>query len=169
MEKQKIIEGLKIALQTELNGVEFYKMAAEKTEDAKGKDVFRVLANDEVQHYNELRRQFQSLINSSKWQQPIELGELSIFEGVSPIFSEDMKLRVKDRHFEMSALSIGVLLESNSVDFYRKMQEEIDDPLAKELFARLQKWEEGHLEAIVRQLDLLKEDYWAEAQFAPLF
>ena len=33
MEKAKAIEGLKTALQTELNGIEFYRAAAQRTED----------------------------------------------------------------------------------------------------------------------------------------
>jgi len=170
MDKDKALEGLKIALQTELNGIEFYKMAAEKTEDKKGKEVFKILANDEIEHFNELQKHFQSLIKSSKWAPAISLGEAStIFKGESPIFSEELKSRVKEKHFEMSALSIGALLESNSIDFYRKMKEETDDTTARELFAKLQKWEEKHLEAITTQLELLKEEYWAEQKFTPLF
>lgn len=165
----KALEGLKIALQTELNGVVFYKVAAEKTEDTKGREVFRMLAEDETKHFNELKRQHDSLIGSARWVQPISLSQTSVFEVTNPIFSEEFKKHLKDRHFEMSALSIGALLETNSVDFYRKMKEEIDDAIAKDLFAQLQKWEESHLEAIVRQLDLLKEEYWAQAQFTPLF
>jgi rubrerythrin len=170
MDRKKAIEGLKIALQTELNGIQFYKMAAEKTEDKKGKEVFKMLANDEVKHFEELKKHFRSLTSSNKWAPSITLGEASfMFTGESPIFSEELKSRVKEKHFEMSALSIGALLESNSIDFYRKMKEQTEDPTAKELFTRLQKWEQKHLEAITRQLDVLKEEYWAEQHFAPLF
>ena len=69
----------------------------------------------------------------------------------------------------MSALSIAALLESDSIDFYRNMKEKTEDPLAKTLFEKLQKWEETHLNAITRQLDVLKEEYWAEQHFTPLF
>ncbi|MGB9721881.1 MAG: ferritin family protein [bacterium] len=169
MEVKKAIEGLKIAMQTELNGIEFYKIAAEKTEDMKGKEVFKTLAEDEIKHFNELRRQYEHLLKDNDWLSKIELGTPSIFTGESPIFTEEIKSRIKERHFEMSALSIGALLETNSIEFYRKMKEEADDPVARELFEKLQKWEEKHLEAITKQLNILKEDYWAEAQFSPLY
>ena len=168
MDSNKAIQGLKIALQTELNGIEFYKMAAEKTEDSKGKEVFKMLADDEFKHYVELQKQYNSLIKSAKWS-TASLGQSPVFNGESPIFSNELKSRIKDRHFEMSALSIGALLETNSIDFYRRMIQEADDPIAKDLFAQLQKWEETHLEAIVKQLDLLKAEYWAQAQFTPLY
>ena len=170
MDKEKAIENLKIALQTELNGIHFYKMAAEKTEDKKGKEVFKMLSNDEIQHFDEIQRHYKSLLTANKWAPSISLGEAtSMFKGESPIFGEELKSRIKEKHFEISALSIGALLESNTIDFYRKMKEETDDPVAKELFAKLQKWEQGHLEAITKQLDILKEEFWADAHFAPLF
>jgi rubrerythrin len=170
MDKEKAIAGLKIALQTELNGIQFYKIAAEKTTDKRGKEVFKMLADDELKHFNELQKHYNSMKTSNKWAPSISLEEAhSIFKGESPIFSDDLKTRINEKHFEMSALSIGALLESSSIDFYRRMKEETNDRIAKELFAKLQIWEEGHLEAITKQLDLLKEEYWTDQHFTPLF
>ncbi len=168
MEKSKAIDGLKTALQTELNGIEFYRMAAEKTDDPKGKKVFEMLATDECMHFEVLQKQYASLVKKNEWQN-IDIGEAAALEGESPIFSAQLKERLKGKHFEMTALSIGAMLESNSIDFYRKMKEENDDPAAIQLYGQLQKWEHGHLEAITRQLNLIKEEYWAEQGFAPLF
>jgi len=170
MDKEKLLQGLKVALQTELNGIQFYRIAAEKTIDKKGKEVFTLLAKDEELHFKEIQRQLSSLTNSNALNPAITLTEAqTLFKGENPIFSDDLKNRIKERHFEMSALSIGALLESNSIDFYRRIKEETDDPHAKQLFDSLQKWEQKHLEAITKQMDVLKEDYWAEQQFAPLF
>jgi len=169
MDREKVVNGLKAALQTELDGIQFYKMVAEKTSDQKGKAVFTQLADDEKQHFNELQKQLNSVMNSNKWVQSISIEDATIFRGESPIFSEELRSRIKDKHFEMSALSIGALLEANSIDFYRKMKEDTEDPTAKDLFGRLQKWEQAHLEAITRQLNLLKEEYWIVQKFTPLF
>jgi rubrerythrin len=168
MEKLKAIEGLMTALQTELNGIEFYRMAAEKTDDPKGKKVFEMLATDEYMHFETLQKQYTSLVKKNEWQN-IDIGEASALEGESPIFSAELKERLKGKHFEMTALSIGAMLESNSIDFYRKMKEESGDPAAVKLYSQLVKWEQGHLEAITKQLDLMKEEYWAEQRFTPLF
>jgi rubrerythrin len=170
MDKEKMLEGLRTALQTELNGMQFYRIAAEKTNDAKGKEMFMLLAKDEELHFKELQRQFDSLMSSSTWTPPVSLAKArTLFNDENPIFSEEMKQRIKGHHFEMSALSIGALLESNSIDFYRRMKEESSDPQAREFFEQLQKWEQRHLEAITRQMDVLKEEYWAEQHFTPLF
>ncbi|MEO0185884.1 MAG: ferritin family protein, partial [candidate division WOR-3 bacterium] len=142
---------------------------AEKTTDIKGKEVFKSLAQDEIKHFNELKKQYDHLLKENVWLFKIELGNPSSLVGESPIFNEEIKTRIKEHHFEMSALSIGALLESNSIDFYRKMKEESDEPAAKELFGQLQKWEEKHLEAITKQMNILKEEFWADAQFSPLY
>jgi len=168
MEISKAIEGLQTALQTELNGIEFYKMAAQNTEDINGKQTFQMLADDEQKHFTALQKQYASLMEKNRWQS-IDLGKTPSFEGDSPIFSVELKDRVKGKHFEITALSIGALLETNSINFYRKMKEQSDDPEAKELYAQLETWEQTHLDAITRQLDLIKEDYWAEQRFAPLY
>ncbi len=169
MDIKAILDGMKIALQTELNGIQFYKTAAEHTEDKKGKETFQLLAGDEARHFVALKKQYDALAKSGKWAEPVELGDASILKGPSPIFSDEFKAGIKDRHYEMSALSIGALLETNSIDFYRKMKEQVSDPPARRLFEELQKWEENHLSAIVAQLNLVKEDYWAQANFVPLF
>lgn len=92
-----------------------------------------------------------------------------MFEGKSPIFGDEFKNRIKEKHFEVTALSIGALLETSAIEFYRKMKEETDDATARELFEHLQNWEKGHLEAISKQLDLIKEEHWQEMHFEPLF
>jgi rubrerythrin len=170
MNKEKILSGLRTALQTELNGIQFYRMAAERTSDLKGKEVFTLLANDEEIHFREIQQWYTSILSTNTLTPSITLTEArTIFKGDSPIFSDEIKGRIKERHFEMSALSIGALLESDSIDFYRRMKEETDDPQAKQLFENLQKWEQQHLEAITKQMEVLKEDYWAQQHFVPLF
>jgi rubrerythrin len=170
MDKEKALKGLKTALQTELNGIEFYKMAADKATDPKAKKVFKMLANDEIVHFNELQKQFKTLLSSNRWQPSVTLREAQhMFDGKSPIFGHEFKARIKEEHFEVTALSIGALLEASAIDFYRKMKEETDDASARELFEQLQNWEKGHLEAISRQLDLIKEEHWQEMHFEPLF
>lgn len=170
MDRAKSIEALKTALQTELNGIYFYRMAAKNTVDPKGKEVFLLLADDEVKHFQELQRQLTSLAESGAWLPELTITKAKeVLKGESPILSADFKEKIKEQHFEMSALSIGALLESDSIDFYRKMKNETDDPVAQKLFSTLQRWEQVHLEAITKQIQVLKEEYWADQNFTPLF
>jgi rubrerythrin len=117
----------------------------------------------------ELKKKYDQLLRDGTWAKDLMLSNPSSFEGKSPIFSDELQARIQDRHFEMSALSIAALLESNSIDLYRKMMEESSGDEARSFFRQLYEWEQKHLAAISKQMDLLKEEYWAQAKFTPLF
>ena len=87
--------------------------------------------------------------------------------GASPIFSEHLKSRLQDAHYEMSALSIGIQLEQSSMAYYKEQAGRHADPAIRAFFEELADWERGHYEALTRQQESLKDDYWYGAGFSP--
>jgi rubrerythrin len=164
---RSILEGLKKAIETETNGYHFYMMAAKSTQDPKGREAFETLASEEQKHEQFLRTQYRSVIENGSVDPKVKLGPRASFEGSSPIFSEEIRGRIKDAHYEMTALSIGIQLELSSIDFYKDEAEATDNPDVRKFYLELADWETGHYEALLRQHDLLKEDYWSAARFAP--
>ncbi len=160
-----LIEGLKHAIQTEADGYQFYLMAAEKTKDGTGKEMFRILAEEELRHKEFLYAQYKSITDTGHIDANLELGEPSDFG--SGIFSSDIVKRLNDSQFEMSALSIGIQLELSSIDFYKMQVELATDPDVKKFFNELVIWEQKHYQALLRQHDMLKEEFWAQGGFAP--
>lgn len=164
---EKLLDILSYAMQVEIDGYHFYKLASEKTTDEKGKEVFLSLAEDEKKHYQILKSQYEKVRKTGGVEFKDKKVEFFKSESPSPIFSEDFIKRIKDMHFEMSALSIGALLEKNSIEYYRKSAEESDDPELKSLFNYLVQWEQEHLKALIAQQRYLKESYWEGARFFP--
>ena len=165
---EELLEVLKKAILVERDGHEFYKVASKSTTDEQGKSVLESLAKDEIEHFKMLKTQYDALAKGQKLKfTKAERGTGLDLSKASPIFSEDFKKRIKDYNFEMSALSIGVLLEKNSIEFYKNSAEKIDDLDLKALFNYLADWEKQHLEALIKQQRFLQEDYWAKAQFYP--
>ncbi len=164
---KRVAEGLKKAMQAEHEGRHFYLMAAGSTQDAKGQATFTDLAEEELDHFNYLKRHYESVLKTGKVDATAVLGEQKALSGTHPIFSEEIKTRVKDAHYEMTALSIGIQLELSAVNFYRAEAEATSDPQVKKLHEELAKWEQGHLAALEQQANALKEDYWHDAGFAP--
>ena len=164
--RDQLLAGLKEAILTEQTGVQFYTVAAANTTDDKGREVFRQLARDEAEHQLWLGRQYGHLVNSTPWEtfKPAPHADLS---GPSPIFSEGLRSRIGEAHWEMTALSVGLALEEATVIRYRKLAQAADQPEVRRFFEELAKWEESHAEALSRQSNLLKEAYWREARFAP--
>ena len=67
----------------------------------------------------------------------------------------------------MSSLSIGIQLESSAIEHYKKQAQLFSDPIVKKFYTELADWESGHYHTLLRQFDLLKEEYWARNSFSP--
>jgi len=161
---------LKDAIKVESDGYYFYKMAAEQTIDPQGKEMLKSLASDEIKHMKALREQYKLYKEQGKFDWNEAKLKMKVpFDpsSASPIFSEEFKKRLEESHFEMVALSIGIMLEQNSIDFYKKSAQDTQDPQAKALFLYLANWEGQHLRALISQYNYLKEDYWSDARFFP--
>jgi rubrerythrin len=148
----QIISVLKEATQAENDGYHFYKSAAARTRDPKGKAAFRSLAQDELDHASALKGLQHAVRSKSKF----KLGrkrqtKRSSHSTKSPLFSTQFKKRLKEHNFELSALRIGQMLERNSLEFYSKHARRSRNPEMKSLFGYLAEWEKDHLRALVQQ------------------
>ena len=79
-----------------------------------------------------------------------------------------IKDRIKESHFEVNALTIGMKLELEALQFYRSWARKVDSEEAKAFFLELAQWEEDHYLAFERELDMLKEDYFTMNNFVPM-
>jgi len=164
---QRMLAGLKEAIKAESDGYHFYMMAAQTTKDPQGRYVFEQLAQEELHHMQFLSTQYKSLLDTGKTTSLAALGTRSVLSSASPIFSPQIKDRIKEAHYEMSALSIGIQLEFNAIGFYKQQAEQAAIPEVQHFFRELAEWETGHYNALLGQQDLLKQDYWDGAGFAP--
>jgi hypothetical protein len=114
-----------------------------------------------------LRNQYDSILKTGELSQAEKLDSPTDLTGMSPIFSDDLRARIKDASFEMTSLSIGIQLELDAMKFYRAQSDATDHPEAKKFFGELADWESGHYQALLRQYEALKEDFWSESGFAP--
>jgi len=168
-QREHILEVVQNAIRVENDGYQFYRLAEERTKDAKGKEVFVSLAKDETNHMQILKSLYQSVKEKDEYHfdEVKDLKHILETTSESPIFSKEFKKRLDQAHFEMTALSIGILLEKNSIEFYKKSAQESKDKDVKMLFNYLADWEGEHLRALVNQQKFLQQDYWTEARFYP--
>ncbi|MFH2002412.1 MAG: ferritin family protein [Planctomycetota bacterium] len=164
----RVVEALKKAMQAEQEGNHFYLMAASQLQDPKGQQVFRQLAEDEVMHFNFLRSQYSAFTKTGKADASLKLPEKASPQSSHPIFSDAIKSRIGNAHYEMTALSVGAQLELSAVRFYEaEAKAAVDDPVVQKFFHDLAEWEREHLTALQSQSDMLKEAYWNEGGFSP--
>jgi rubrerythrin len=152
-------EAFKQAILGEIEGRELYAMAAEKVSDSKAKEVFGKLSREENLHFEYLQKMAEAHFSGKPVEVP-ELQKLETFaDAESPIFTREFKKFVKDRHFEIATLSIGIKLELESSAAYREMAKTAEDGELKRFFQKLAEWEDGHYQALRRQISFLREYY----------
>jgi len=158
---------LRDAMEAERDGFTFYSLAAEGSEDAGARETFTQLAEEERKHYQALQEGYRAISEGETWTPPSCLAEVREPEAKG-IFSDDFARRIRGKHLEMSALSIGILLEKNAYAFYSRQADAADDEAVAGFFRELANWEDAHYRMLLRQDETLKEEYWSENRFAPL-
>ncbi|UCF09554.1 MAG: ferritin family protein [Candidatus Bipolaricaulota bacterium] len=168
MTDQALQEIVREAMAAERNGYQFYSMAAERSDDPGARGAFSALAEDERRHHELLRTRYGEIVRG----EPVDWSELrgheAASEGPGGFFSEAFHERLEGRHLEMSALAIGILLERESIAFYSRSAAEASDPEVRAFFEGLAAWENEHYQALLRQQDALKDEYWRANRFEPL-
>jgi rubrerythrin len=164
----KILEGLKTAMEAELTGLNFYKNASQTTLDPKGKEAFLRMASEEEAHFKYLRRQYQSILEKGGFDFARSFVKESHEQNENPIFSHAIKDRIKDCHFEVSVLTIGMKLELEAIHFYQSCAQKAESPEEKQFYQDMVDWETRHYEALEWELNELKEGYWQANNFVPM-
>lgn len=157
------LEIISQAILNEVEGYEFYKMAANQDATFASKQAFMELANEELKHVEFLEKLFDD-IKSGK-----EDG-LSLAHEIDPpspdIYNWE-KVDGEHTSMAMSVFGIGIQMEKDSIEFYKDAKAKTKIDQAKELYDLLIKWERVHLEQFTDQYNMYKKDWWADQGFAP--
>ncbi|MBT9130039.1 MAG: hypothetical protein DDT42_00363 [candidate division WS2 bacterium] len=160
MERDILQEIFKTAMEIELTGMSFYNLAAEKSTILQTREVFLSLAKDETQHLSWLVSEAKNYFKSGYYPAPTAFKSPGTFPEIIPTQSIDAD-------FEISALNIGLLLEKNSIEFYRKALTNSKNESSNTLYLKLISWEEKHFNLLQKELEVIRREYWEKAQFQP--
>ncbi len=165
---QKSEKALKMALKLESDGARYYRTAANGTADGDIKGVFLMLAKEEDFHYATILKCYDSVMQNGNWVADIT-DVLSSHSGdeLGRVFTPEFFKGLKGKTSELSAFSVGVLLEEQSIDFYSERAEKETDPVAKKFYQILTGIETEHHELLVRAEKELMEESWQSNRFAP--
>ena len=160
---------LRMGIQTEIDGYEFYTRAAEQAHHPRTKALFESVARDEVDHRRWLEAQEASLRRDGHWlPEAIERVEKvrDALEGL-PIFSEEHIVDITEHTSELTALRTAVLIEQDAVGFYERAAERTDDPVGKKMFRFLADFEREHRQVLEKEYTFLLGAFRDAMGFAP--
>ena len=147
---------LDFAIQMEKDGEAYYREIAEGTKDKGMKNIFTMLADEEVKHAE--------VLNEMKSGAP-EPGETKVLSDVKNIFA---RMREEKEHPDIDTSQIDMYrkaleLEGKSKDFYLEKSNEVEDLLQKGWLLKLADEESKHyfiLENIIEFVS--RPDTWLE-------
>lgn len=157
---EKNLEIIKQAILNEVEGYQFYKMYSEKVNNKDIADTFMDIANEELSHIEYLK----NLMNNSKEENlkmaQMEVPEPGIFK-FSSMTPDELSLAV-------TAFSIAMKMEEDSQKFYDDAAKNAETEEEKALYEKLRDWEISHRDQFEKQYETLKEEWWADNDFAPM-
>lgn len=160
---KKELEVIKQGILNEVEGYEFYNMAAKSAASAESKKAFLELANEELKHVEYLQDLFTKIKDNKEDDFKLALES----EVPSPDIYNWGKVEGDKTSLAMSVFSIGIQMEKESIKFYEEAKENTSYEEAKKLYDLLIKWEKVHLDQFIEQYNAQKENWWADQSFAP--
>ncbi len=153
-----VLNALDIAIEREKGAHDFYSQAAEVTHDTRGKEMFVWLAQQELGHFNSLRKLKEALLESGG---EVKLGHLSAEDSkvIESMPKSEVSGEVTATTTAIEALQISMQAERASIELYRRMEKSTTDPGAKMMFDELVAEEQAHLlllEAQYRAIEKLR-------------
>ena len=145
------------AIQMEQDGEKYYRELADKTSDKGLKNIFNMLADDEVKH--------REILQKIKEKEDTSMAETEILSNSKNIFIE-----MQDQHKDLTTTQEEIDLyreakeiEQKSVDFYNEKAAEVDVPEQKEILEKIADEEKRHYHLLdnIEEL-LLRPKQWVE-------
>ena len=142
-------DALRIAIATEKSGLEFYSRAARLTKDARGRRVFKKLAEEEKEHLATLEARYGELLKEDPEleSRPTFLFFKGAANGLFAAGAEELSRGVD----ASEALKIGIRCERGSHRFFKRYGERFEDSEGKRIFLEFADEEREHLELLIRE------------------
>ncbi|HJO39825.1 MAG: transcriptional repressor [Vicinamibacterales bacterium] len=142
-------DALRIAIAIERSGMAFYARAASMTSNARGRRVFKRLADEEREHLTRLEARYKELLveDPELEARPTFLFFKGAANGLFTAGAEKLSKGVDAKQ----ALMIGIRCERGSHKFFKRYGERFEDSEGKQIFLEFADEEREHLELLIRE------------------
>jgi Fur family ferric uptake transcriptional regulator len=150
-------DALRIALQTEKNGVDFYQFLAKAARDPRGRDAFLKMAAEEEKHLREIEGEWAALVKRNKRVLKAPVFLHFDYNELNRLFPSPEELR--KRHLERlsleEALHLALSMEQGAHRFFKRYAEKFNDTRGKAIFLKFAQEELEHCDLIQQECDRL--------------
>ncbi|MEW6141673.1 MAG: ferritin family protein [Chloroflexota bacterium] len=150
------LEILEQAVKVEQQGLDFYRRAAERTQNAAGKAFFDSLVEDEKKHERILRVEYEKVKSGAGFVQASSAVRMTLPE--LTLFPKQDVLKIPPKATDLEVLQIAIDFERRGYEMYMKASDGVADLNGKAVYQYLAKWESHHRDLLERALNQLSAD-----------
>ena len=157
-EQNQTLGVLRIAIQMEVDGKEYYLKASRESSNVLGKELLDSLAAAEETHRRKFEEIYNVIRNKRVW--PATDIQLNGSEGLRTILSstsEEVAPNLKTSSSELDTIQIAMELENKTYDFYRGHGSEATYDTERDFYQRLAAEERGHYLILLDYYEYLKD------------
>ena len=147
-------EALKQGMKLEIDGRDFYREIADSIAP-EAAEIFNRLADDEIDHYNYIKRQYEALEEGKGWLPISEMDIVEEFDAVSTIFPADLDKidALPENPSEEDALIFALGVEDETFRLYANSAERAKEKEAKQMFMQLASAEQKHFNTLMQRYE----------------
>jgi len=157
-EQDKTLGALKIAIQMEIDGKQFYLKASQASNNELGKKLLQSLAAEEDCHRQTFEEIYNAIRNKKAW--PRTDFQPDGGRGLRTIFAkalEKMKSNIKAIPTELEAVQTAIAMESQTYDFYKSRSKIATYDTERDLYESLATQESEHHRILLDYFEFLKD------------
>ena len=158
---KKDLQLLAQAMLNEIEGAEFYRLAAAKAPNEESRESLLELAEEEMRHFGYLK----SLADQISKNEIPTLKEVN--QEDSPGIFDWGKVTGVDLQLGVSIYSIAMQMELKSMNYYLDAQKKADDDNIKKLMGLLADWEKEHYNQFEKVYNSYRNQWWGDMGFSP--
>jgi rubrerythrin len=158
-DRSQALTALSQALKLEQEGLAFYTQAAARTADAKGREMFLSLADDERQHADMIQRQLHAIEGDGLYVLLPDLNVPAIDFGAKlfPPERQAMETKIGAQAGDLQALFVALENEIKSYDLYIKAAQETANAAGKQMYQWLASAERTHFNILMSNYEAMAE------------
>lgn len=153
-------DALKIAMETEKKGMNFYRTASEIVSRNPTKKIFLKMLDEEREHLERLEEEWEQLLERDEHllKAPIFLHfDYKALERIFPSRREARR-KLKGNVSELEALELAMKMELEAHNFFREYAKKFNDTKGRDIFLRFAREEQEHYDEIKKAFDRLEAE-----------
>jgi len=157
-EQSQILEAVRIAIQMEIDGKEFYLKASQASGNELGKELLQKLAAQEDFHRQKFVKIYDDIRNKKAW--PVIVLQPEAGKGLGSIFAtatKEMVSRTKALKTELEAIEKAMEMENKSYDLYKGRAKKTTSDTEKNFYEALAAEEREHHTILLDYHEYLKD------------